>query len=377
MELTSQLRRIEDMCAEASTDLRARALAIDTAPGDVDRHLGSTAFALNRVFCTPEQFRADGLKLPFDIGRTCLERIVSITALSRGDAAGVLACPGPALAGLVVDLLGSDEQQERFYRRISDGRTWTFFAMTEPGAGSDAANLTTRLSLGEDGDHLVLIGEKRYIGNGDRGGIGVVFARTSDSVLGIRAVVLELPSEGVTTRSMPMLGLRGADLSEMTFDQVQVCRSNMLGEHLRTPQRGLWGALRTFHQVRTQIGAMAVGTAMALHDTIMAEFPRTPALAEVGLAIEAAKWTVFDAASALDSDPLRSHVSSIAKLSGTRLVTDVAAWAVRAAGPGGWADHPLLEKWARDARGFEFMDGTANMQRLAVARGYLQETVHG
>jgi alkylation response protein AidB-like acyl-CoA dehydrogenase len=66
----------------------------------------------------------------------------------------------------------------------------------------------------------------------------------------------------------------------------------------------------------------------------------------------------------------------VAKLAGTRLVADVAAWALRAAGPGGWADHPLLEKWARDARGFEFADGTENIQRLAVFRGYFKETLH-
>lgn len=376
MELSPELRHLEEVCAEVSADLRARALAIDTEPDQVDRHLDSAAFSLNRRCCTPERFRTADGEYAFDIGRTCLERVVSITALSRGDAGGALACPGPALAGLAVDLLGTDEQQERFYRRIADGRTWTFFAMTEPSVGSDATHLTTRLSRAKDGDDLLLSGEKRYIGNGDRGGIGVVFARTGDSVLGIRAVLLELPAEGVTTRPLPMLGLRGAGLSEMKFDRARVPRSDLLGEHLRAARRGLWGALRTLYQMRTQIGGMAVGTAMALHDTIAAEFPRTLDLTEVGLAIEATRCAVFDAAAALDADPRRAHVSSMAKLAGTRLVTDVAAWAMRAAGPGGWAEYPLLEKWARDARGFEFMDGTANIQRITVARGYLRETVH-
>jgi alkylation response protein AidB-like acyl-CoA dehydrogenase len=371
VELTQQQQRLERECAELAADLRARAAAIDAEPHHMERHLDSPALALNRLCSTPQPFRQEPRS---DIGSSCLDRLVSITALSRGDAGGLFACPGPALAGLVVDVLGTDEQHERFYRHIADGRTWTFFAMTEPSAGSDAAHLTTRLR--RDGDFFLLDGEKRYIGNGDRGGIGVVFARTNDSPLGIRALLLELPAEGVTARPLPMLGLRGARLSEMTFDQVRVPRSNLLGEHLPGTRRGLWAALRVFHQVRTQIGGMAVGTAMALHDTVAAEFPRTPDLEERGLAIEATRWAVFDAAAALDADPRRAHVSSVAKLAGTRLVADVAAWALRAAGPGGWADHPLLEKWARDARGFEFADGTENIQRLAVFRGYFKETLH-
>jgi alkylation response protein AidB-like acyl-CoA dehydrogenase len=131
--------------------------------------------------------------------------------------------------------------------------------------------------------------------------------------------------------------------------------------------------MRTFHQVRTQIGGMAVGTAQALHDYVTAVFPATPNLVPMKLRIEAVWRAVLDAAAQLDADPQRAHVSSAAKLAGTRLVTDVAAWALAAAGPGSWVEHPLLEKWARDARGFEFMDGTGNIQRIALARGYLRE----
>jgi alkylation response protein AidB-like acyl-CoA dehydrogenase len=374
MELTPDLREVQDKCAAAARELRAHALAIDADPTAAERLLGSTAFTLNRVDCTPELFRP----AEHDSGRprSCLERIVTITALSRGDAGAILACPGPALAGLVVDLLGTEEQQERFYTRIADGRTWTFFAMTEPDTGSDAANMRTRFHVAEDGGYL-LTGHKRYIGNGDRGAIGVVFARTNNSVLGIRAALLELPADGAETMTLPTLGLRGAGLSDMRFDGVRIPEQAMLGSHLRAARRGLWGAMRTFNQVRTQIGGMAVGTAQALHDYVAAELPTTPNLTSMGLRIDATWHTVLDAAAALDADPDRAHVASEAKLAGTRLVTDVAAWALSAAGPGGWAEQPLLEKWARDARGFEFMDGTGNIQRVVLARGYLQENTSG
>ncbi len=356
-----------------AAELREHALAIDGDPDAVNALLGSAAFELNRTDCTPPRFR----DREHDSGRprTCLERVVIITALSRGDASAVLGCPGPALAGLVVDQLGDDEQQERFYRRIADGRTWTFFAMTEPDVGSDAANLRTRFEPTSGG--YLLSGRKRYVGNGDRGGVGVVFGRVDETVLGIRAALVELPADGARTKALPMLGLRGAGLSDMVFERLPVPASAMLGDHLRPTQRGLRSALSTFAQVRTQIGGMAVGTAQAILDYVAEEFPTTPDLDLMWLRTQAAWAVVLDSARELDSRPERSYVSSAAKLAGTRLVIEVADWALGAAGPGAWGEHPLLEKWARDARGFEFMDGTGNVQRIALTRGYLQERTRG
>ncbi|WP_405594733.1 acyl-CoA dehydrogenase family protein [Streptomyces sp. NBC_01092] len=378
MELTEQQELVRAACASVATDLRQRALAIDADPADMEPHLGSVAYTFNRVGATPYRFRESQWSLIDSGGAepSCVERVIASMEWAYGDAGALMACPGPALAGLAVDVLGNEAQQEYFYGRIADGRTWTFFAMTEPEVGSDAAQMRTRFERDDSGDY-VLNGAKRYVGNGDRGTIGVVWARTSDNLLGIRAALLDLPAEGCTARALPMLGLRGARLSEMSFTNVRIPAKMMLGEHLSASRRGLWGAMRSLHTMRLVVGALAIGTARAILDYVAEFFPTARGAETMGDRIAAARASMLDTAAAIDTDPDRAHLCAAAKLTGSRLAAEASGWALAVAGPGAWADHPLLEKWHRDARGFEFMDGTSNIQRLHLAQGYLRENGHG
>jgi alkylation response protein AidB-like acyl-CoA dehydrogenase len=377
LELDDRLLRCRDAVADAATDLRARALAVDAEPDDMAAHLGSPVLAMIRDGSIPARFRPSGpAAVPLgSFTDSCLDRVVSTVEFARGDAGVLLACPGPALAGIVVDALGSPAQQELFYRRVVDGGVWTFFAMTEPEHGSDAAAMETRLEKAADGGHR-LHGVKRYIGNAARAGIGVVFARTGRGALSIRAALVELPAPGCTARRLDMIGLRGAYLSELRFDGAEVPAGMLLGQHLPVARRGMWGAIKTFNQMRVQIGAMALGTALAMHDCVRG---LRPAAADVDLMasrLAAARLLIYEAAAAVDADPERGYLSSVGKLHCTRLGIDVARWAVGALGPAALLEHPLLEKWSRDIRAFEFMDGTANMQRLTVAQAYLKAGGH-
>lgn len=371
-ELDDRLRALRDVTAEFAADLRSRALAVDTDPDDMKSHLDSPALNLIRTASMPEAYRTaplrtDGWEYRYD---SCLERVVGLLEMARGDAGLVLACPGPALAGVVVDALGSDAQRDVFYRRIADGGAWTFFAMTEAARGNDATAMETRLD--RDGDDFVLRGGKRYIGNGARGDVGVVFARTGRGALSIRAVLVDLPAPGWHGMRLDMIGLRGAYLSELTFDGVPIPRERLLGEHLPVSRRGMWGAIQTFNNVRVQVAAMAVGTALAMHDVVTGERPGAPGAERVACRLAAARALIYEAAAYVDGDPDRGYLSSAAKLTGTRLAVDVARWAGAALGPASLVEHPLLEKWTRDVSAFEFMEGTSNIQRLHVAQGYLK-----
>lgn len=372
-DVDERLRAGRDITAEAAAELRARALAVDADPTDMAPHLDSRALKVMRLSTTPARYRDEDVPELRDHPGTgsCLEKVVWSLELARGDAGVVLAAPIPALAGVVVDVLGSPAQQERFYRALAGGRTWTFFAMTEPDRGNDATAMTSRLVRVAPGEYR-LHGHKRYIGNGARGGIGVVFARTGPSPLSIRAVLVEPPTPGYRAERLPMVGLRGASLSEVWLDGLPVTDDMLLGQHLPPTRRGIWGAMRTFNNMRIQIAALAVGTAHAIHDLVTELRPGAPGTRRVAARLAAARQLVYDVAAQVDRDSEQAYFPSAAKLAAVPLGLATARWATSALGPAGLFEHPLLEKWCRDARAFEFMEGTTNIQRLHVAAGYLR-----
>ncbi|MBE1582268.1 acyl-CoA dehydrogenase family protein [Nonomuraea angiospora] len=369
IDLDRRLQAWRIVCAETAAELRDLAPPIDRDPYDMKPHLGREVFSRIRQWSTPcpygEPFRIGSWTFRAD---SALEWVIAVTELSRGDASSLLACPMPDVAGLIVDLLGTEAQRHLFYSRIADGRTWTFFAMSEPDLGSNATSMETRI---EDGQ---LYGVKRYIGNGARGRIGVVFGRTGPHLLSIRAALVEVPAPGWTAESLDMIGLRGACLAEIRLEGVPVI--DLLGDHLTVTRRGLWAAIKVFHNMRIQVAAMAMGTSAGILDHVRAHRPQAPGLSHVQAANEACQDLVWQAAAGLDAGTERGHRSSVVKLLATRQAMRTARWAAKALGPASLLEHPLLEKWTRDVAGFEFMDGTSNIQRLHIARTFLNYPAH-
>lgn len=378
--LDPALLELRDLCRQLAPDLRSRALAVDADPFDMDGHLDSPTLGLLRAASTPKRFREQDLPLNVaEYTDSCLARVVANLELARrGDAGALSANTGPSLAGLAVDALGSEAQQELFYRALADGRSWTFFAMTEPEHGSDATAMETRLEANQEADPgtdqgtaLVpghrLHGAKRYVANAGRGSIGVVFARIGPTPLAIRAVLVHSPAPGLTQRPLAMTGLRGACFGELAFDGVQVPPELMLGSHLPMSRRGLWGASRAFNVMRTQIAALALGTAFATLDYVAEQRPGAAGGDLVSARLRAAEALLYQAAAQVDHSPDDRRPPSIAKLHATDLAVQVTRWAEHALGPGSLLEHPLLEKWSRDVYAFEFMDGTGNILRLLIA----------
>lgn len=368
IELNDARRELLGICREMAPDLRARALSVDSAPEDMAAHLDSPTLTLLRTAAMPPRYRTGAPERVARYTDDCVAKVISNVELARGDAGVVVANTGPGLAGVCVEALGSSEQQELFYEAIADGRTWAFFAMTEPERGSDAGAMQTRFDPDPDGtDGYRLNGAKRYVGNGSRGSIGVVFGRTGKSPLTIRAAILRTPAPGFTGRALDMVGLRGARISELTFEDVPVPREHVLGAHLPASRRGLWGASRTFNVVRLQIAAIALGTGFAALDYVREQRPYWGGTELIGARLEAARALLYDAANEVDHSPDDRRPASIAKLHTTDLAVRTTRWAATALGPGSPLEHPLLEKWSRDVYAFEFMDGTSNMLRLHTA----------
>ena len=366
--LDERLRALRGAAAETAGELRDHAAALDAAPAEMKPHLGVAAFDLIRRCTTPRRF-GDPLRLGrFDYSAgSPLDTLVWMLELAYGDAGMVLAAPGPSLAGILVDQLGDEEQQESFYRAVAGDAVWAFLAVTEPGHGSDAGGMECALRREAPGLHR-LDGTKKYVGNGARGDIGVVFARTGGGPLSIRAALVGAGAPGFHTRELDMVGLRGAALGEMRLDGVPVPDERLLARHLPPTRRGLWGAVRVFNTVRPQVAALAVGTGLACVDLVRTERPHAPGLEAVAARLETCRHLVYEAGAALDQDRDAGLLPSAAKIAAVAAARETCRWAVRSLGPAALIDHPLLEKWTRDVCAFEFMEGTSDIQRLHVAR---------
>lgn len=358
-------------------EARPHGAALDRDPTAIGPCAGLAMFERCARLQIPARYNPNPLVLAgerFHV-TTSLERTVLAEEAAWGDLGLFLATPGASMAGLVVDVLGDEEQQERFYGRLLDRPTWTFFALTEPTGGSDATGLRARLDSTPDG--FALSGAKRYVGNAVRGQLGVVFARTGPGPLGINAVLVDATASGFTAEPVPTAGLRGAQLGAIALDSVPIPSDGVLGRHLSPLRRGMWAWLRTFHVLRPAVAAMGVGLAQAAHDYVVANRRQlTPAerhrLDGLARRVHGVRLLARRAAAAVDRDPEDGRLGAAAKVRAARLARDAALAALDFFGPGAGLEHPFLEKLARDVRGIEFMEGTSDIQRLTLSKDVVQ-----
>jgi alkylation response protein AidB-like acyl-CoA dehydrogenase len=376
-ELPDNLRVLEDHCIEIATELREPGLVLDRDPDAITKYLGLSAVRLQEATLIPARFAAE----TYRIGRyeypggSCLSRVVVMDRLAYGDPGVLLAAPGPSLAGVAVQALGSEQQQRRYFERFADEPTWTFFALTEHGKGSGAAELETRLVQSADG--AAVYGTKKYIGTGARAQTGVVFCRRAPGPFGIEAVLVDTPAPGFRGDLLPIVGLRGVRISELVFDGLPVEPDMILGLDRRPSRRGFLGAMETLTRYRPSLAAMAVGVADAVVDYVRAASTALSTAARERVAdlagrVAVARRRVREVAAALDAGQPDPHRISAAKLVATRLAEESTLLAVDLLGPTALLEHPWLDKTYRDVRAFEFMEGAGDIHRLMVFQGVLR-----
>ncbi|MEU1630935.1 acyl-CoA dehydrogenase family protein [Streptomyces sp. NPDC020096] len=372
--LDDRLMALRGLAAEFATAIRPFGLELDGDPSAIHRRLDVPLVLKLGALQVPPAYQTE----PLVVGRyrfhlmTTLERVVFMMEAARGDLGFLLAAPGAPMAGAAVAMLGDERQQEWFFSRVVSEPTWAFFALSEPRGGSDASGMRTRLTRDPDTDAFRLDGTKRYIGNGMRAQVGVAFAkRGRGGPLSATAVLVDAGDPGFSAVPVPTLGLRGAQLSELTFDSVPIAPERVLGSHLSATRGGLWGWLRTFNLLRPVVAAMGVGVAQAAHDYVGEHRPGLPAplrdgLERLRLEIQSVRRLTLRAAAEADLDPSKGELSSAAKVRAATLAEEATRYAARCFGTGGLLDHPYLEKLLRDARGIEFMEGAGAIQRMSV-----------
>ena len=192
---------------------------------------------------------------------TNLASVMSIQEMCWGDVGLLLSMPRQGLGNSAIASVADDEQLARF-----DG-VWAGMAITEPGTGSDSANIKTTAVL--DGDEYVLNGEKIFVTSGDRADHIVVWA-TLDKELGraaIKSFVVAKDTPGMRVERLEhKLGIRASDTATIIFDNCRVPKENLLGPAEVDPKQGFAGAMATFDNTRPLVASMAIGCAAAALD---------------------------------------------------------------------------------------------------------------
>jgi acyl-CoA dehydrogenase len=288
------------------------------------------------------------------------------------------------LAQLPILSFGTDEQKDRFLPLMTSGASLGAFALTEPGAGSDAAALS--LTATRDGEDYLLDGTKIWITNGADAEVIVVFA-TVDRAKGrdgITAFAVEQSTPGFRVASHERkMGIRDTVSAELVFEGARVPEANRLGEE----GEGLKVALSALRAGRISIAACCVGlarTAMEHAVRYAAErrqFGRPigdqemiqALLAEMAAGVEAARLLTWRAARLRDAGQPINAASSMAKWIASDTAMKVATDAVQVYGGAGYSRDNPVERFMRDAKGAQIYEGTNQIHRLIIAQQLLEE----
>ncbi|CAL9577110.1 Acryloyl-CoA reductase (NADH) [Streptomyces sp. enrichment culture] len=358
----SQLAR----CAELRTLAaeRLRPIAEKGEPGRVNRALVAELGALGLL---SRLFTAGALHL-------CLMRESLAQACTEAETA--LALQG--LGAHPVHAHGTPGQRERWLPRVSDGTAVAAFALSEPGAGSDAAALSLRAERdGPDGWRLT--GEKCWISNAPDADLYTVFARTTPAAgaRGVTAFLVPADRPGLTGSRLDMVAPHA--VGTLRFDGVPVTAADVLGE----PDAGFRVAMDTLNLFRPSVGAFAVGMAQAALDATLAHTATRDAfggrlkdlqavahqVAEMSVRTEAARLMVYAAATAYDEGaddvPRRS---AMAKLLATETAQYVVDTAVQLHGARALCRGHLLEHLYREVRAPRIYEGASEVQRGIIAK---------
>ncbi|MDN5939445.1 MAG: acyl-CoA dehydrogenase family protein [Salinisphaera sp.] len=318
-------------------------------------------------------------------GRT-MAAVLSMTELCWGDVGLALSLPRQGLGNAAISAVANDEQAERFKG------CWAAMAITEPGAGSDSAAITTRAV--EDGDDFVLNGEKIFVTAGGRCDTVVVWA-TLDPKAGraaIKSFVIPKGTPGMeVVRLDHKMGIRASDTASIRLTDCRVPKENLLGSREIDTKRSFAGVMKTFDNTRPLVAAMAIGLARAsLEETrrllgqagIEIDYQR-PAAAQSAAAAafmeleadwEAARLLTLQAAWMADNNQPNSLHASMAKAKAGRMGAAVTLGCIELIGPAAYGEDSLLEKWARDAKILDIFEGTQQIQLLIIARRLLGKT---
>ena len=283
-----------------------------------------------------------------------------------------------SLSGGPFLLSGNAEQKEKYLRPVVTGEKKVCFALTEPGAGSDAGGMQT--TAVKDGDYYVLNGRKTFITMAPLADWAVVYAKTDMSMgtKGISAFIVDMKQEGVSCgKPEKKMGVVGCATSDIILENVRVHKDNLLGQE----GKGFINAMKTLDTGRMGVAAQSIGVAQGcLDEAIKYAKERKPfgrpiakfqaiafMLAEMATKLEAAKNLVYKTAWLIDNGQDASMAASMAKFYASEVCNEIAAKTVQIHGGYGFIKDYKIERMFRDCRVFTIYEGTSQVQQMVIS----------
>ncbi|HJX09482.1 MAG TPA: glutaryl-CoA dehydrogenase Acd [Candidatus Binatia bacterium] len=285
---------------------------------------------------------------------------------------------GPAVT---IAEFGSEHQKKKFLPALLNGETVGCFAITEPDTGSDVASMKTTAT--RDGDGYLLNGTKIWITNATVADAGIIFAYTdrSQKHRGMSAFYVDLNQPGVSRRELDKLGTHASPTGELAFENFRVSRERLIGQE----GDGFKICMRHLNHTRLGCAAGAVGLARAARDAAVSyanqreqfgqkigQFQMNQDLiAQMVVQEEAARLLVYRAAQFADRGHPYNLEVSMAKLAGGEAAAFCADGALKMLGAYGYSTEFPVERYYRDAKAYQIVEGSVNIQKLIIAQDAL------
>ncbi|MCI7301955.1 MAG: acyl-CoA dehydrogenase family protein [Clostridiales Family XIII bacterium] len=307
------------------------------------------------------------------------EELASVSAISA-----IYANTPNSLGGGPLLSAGTEEQLEKYLIPLAKGKRIISFALTEPGAGSDAGGMQT--TAVKDGDHYILNGRKCFITHAPEADYAIIFAKTDPQrgTKGISAFIVDMTLPGVST-GLPeeKMGIIGGPTSDIILKDVRVHKRDRLGEE----NRGFINAMKTLDGGRIGVAAQSIGVAKgALEETIKYSQERTQfgrkikdfqaisfTIAGMATKLEAARLLTYQAAYLKDTGQDASKAASMAKWYASEACNEICAKAIQVHGGYGFIKDYKVERFYRDCRVFTIYEGTSQVQQMVIAGQLLKK----
>ncbi len=282
-----------------------------------------------------------------------------------------------SLSGGPLLLAGNAEQKEKYLKPVVKGEKKLVFALTEPGAGSDAGSMTTTAEA--DGDEYILNGRKCFITMAPLADYAIIFAKTQPNMgtKGVTAFIVDMKAKGVSCgKPENKMGIIGCATSDIILDNVRVHRSDRLGME----GKGFKIAMATLDTGRLGVAAQSIGVAGGcLEETLrymkerkqfgkrLADFQALSFMAaDMATKLEAAKQLTYRAAYMMDTRQDVTMAASMAKYYASEICNEIAAKCVQIHGGYGFIKDYKIERMFRDCRVFTIYEGTSQVQQMVI-----------
>ena len=361
---------LQTMAAQAAQEILESTLKEDDEK-ELFRPEYIQAFGERELCGIPTEDRFDGL------GYGYLEYAIALEEIAKVSSSYAVSIAVSGLPQIILQSFGTTEQQQ-WIPGLATGEYIGGFALSEPDSGSDAGSLTT--TAVREGDYYRLNGRKFWITHGGYADVYVVMARTGGAgAKGVSAFVLPKDTPGLSFgKKEEKMGMRASPTAELILQDAMIPASNLIGGE----GQGFSVAMQALDSGRITIASVAVGIAQAAFEEaakyacIRQQFGKPIIdfqgvgfmLADMAIQIEQARLLVHQAARLKDAGLPYSHIAAMAKCAATDASMKVTTDAVQVLGGYGYTREYNVERYMRDAKVMQIVEGTNQIQRVVIAR---------